>query len=179
MVRFKLGHRRIGNRALHSNTSMNSLHYSFQQCHDNKTRFLILLQAVGWITGFVGNEDRRNMLRELTITEMPAVEIPDSDEETVEAIFNVLPNRTFLKEITDRTGQDQACRMTFAMASKNPTPLLFMRTGTQADLSQVDRQRTRFQVSDCHDGKSTMDQRAMATSLTGCDRTFCFRFFKR
>ncbi len=127
MIRFKLGARRITNRALHANTSANSLHYAFRTCSDPKTRFLILLQAVGWVTGFLQNEQSRNMLRDLSITEMPEVELPGDPAEAVEAIFESLPPRSFLEEIENRSYQDQASRMAYAYGKAAPEANHFLR----------------------------------------------------
>ena len=128
MIRFKLGGRRITHRALHSNTSANALHYVFRTCADKGTRLLILSQAVGWVTAFIANEDSRGMLRDRPITEMPSVQLPDSPHEAVEAIFSLLPPRKFGQEISDRSGQDKASRMTFALVQKLPSSRLLLET---------------------------------------------------
>lgn len=114
MVRFKLGNIRMGNRALHSNTSGNALHHLFKVCEDARTRFLIVLQAAAWAAAFLKNEEDRGMLRELSLTAMPEVELPGSSDATVEKIFSLLPARPFQKEVEDRSGQDEASRLVFA-----------------------------------------------------------------
>lgn len=131
MVRFRLGGRRITNRALHSNTSANALHYAFRACADPETRCLILLQAVAWVTAFLENERGRQMLRNLTITAIPPAQTPASIPEATEAIFSALPRRGFQDEIEDRTGQDTACQMTFAFLQEPANVSPFLRNARQ------------------------------------------------
>jgi hypothetical protein len=114
MIRFKLGNIRIANRALHSNTAGNALHHLFKVCEDARVRFLIALQAAAWAAAFIKNEGDRGMLRELSLTEMQDVEVSDSADDAVKKVFALLPPRHFQKEITDRSGQDEAARLTFA-----------------------------------------------------------------
>jgi hypothetical protein len=128
MIRFKLGGRRITNRALHSNTSANSLHYAFRTCLDPQSRYLILLQAVGWVTGFLQNEQSRNMLRDLSITTIPEIELPEDPAAAIEAIFGVLPPRSFLDEIENRSHQDEASRLAYAYGRAAPEASHFLRT---------------------------------------------------
>lgn len=128
MVRFSLGAIRLGNRALHSNTCSNALHYAFRTCADAQDRLLILLQAVAWVTAFIANEAGRSMLRKLSITAIPEEKLPATGAEAIEAIFASLPRRRFREEIKDRSGQDRACRLTFALASKDPVAADFLRT---------------------------------------------------
>lgn len=118
MIRFKLGNVRLGNRALHSNTSGNALHHLFKVCEDARTRFLITLQAAAWAAAFTKNEADRGMLRELTLTEMPVGDLPSASNETLEKIFALLPPRHAQQEVEDRSGQDQASRLALALGQQ-------------------------------------------------------------
>lgn len=54
------------------------------------------------------------MLRELTLTEMPVVELPSASDDALEKIFALLPARHLQQEVNDRSGQDQASRIALA-----------------------------------------------------------------
>ncbi|MEQ1860153.1 MAG: hypothetical protein ABMA13_09470 [Chthoniobacteraceae bacterium] len=118
MVRFKLGNLRMANRALHSNTSGNALHHLFKVSEEARTRFFIALQAPAWAADFIKNESGRGMLRDISITALPEVEVPATADAAVEKIFGLLPPRPFRQEIEDRSGQDEAGQLAFAYARR-------------------------------------------------------------
>lgn len=120
MFRMKLGGRRLSNRALHSNTATNALHYAFRRTSDTKQRHLTLLQAAAWAADFVKVEQGRGVLRDIDITAMELPEITGSEADTVDEIFASLPARAFQKEITDRSGQDRAGKLTLALMQQSP-----------------------------------------------------------
>jgi len=128
MIRFTVGGRRINNRALHSNTATNALHYAFRHCVGGETRLLLLLQAVAWVTDFMRIEAGRDMLRDLSITEIPAEPLPPTPEAAVEEIFSLLPPRHFGQEnLEHRADQDRASRLAFALGAEHPRSPLFLR----------------------------------------------------
>src|SRR4029453_4256575 len=55
---------------LHAVSSMNALHHAYLAAPDSQTRFLLLLQAVGWVGQFRVGGTRENDLRALSITEL-------------------------------------------------------------------------------------------------------------
>src|SRR5205823_2084923 len=68
----------LASRPLHSNTSTNALHYAFRTATVPETRLLVLLQAVAWATDKTGGDRASGRLRDLAITDLPAIRLPDS-----------------------------------------------------------------------------------------------------
>jgi hypothetical protein len=66
----------LGVHPLHANTSANALHYAFRTSGDPKTRYLILLQAVGWATEFTRIELQKETLEDVRITELDPGKLP-------------------------------------------------------------------------------------------------------
>jgi len=116
MICHRKGGDRLGNRALHSNTCVNALHYVFRELNDPAARLLTLFQAVTVAVSFRGNERKLDLLRERRIVDIQPEEI-GSPEETVTAIFDALPPRIFLEEQEDRSGQDNAAKLAYSFAT--------------------------------------------------------------
>lgn len=119
MICHKNGGDRLGNRALHSNTCVNALHYVFHQLEDSEDRLLALFQAVSLAAEFRADEASRDLLRARRIIDLHSLDI-GSAVETTEAIFDSLPQRLFLEEIEDRSGQDHAAELAFSYAKMYP-----------------------------------------------------------
>jgi hypothetical protein len=79
--------------SVHAVTSANALHYVYLAATEAKTRYLILLQAVGWIgqfrTAAASNPDN---LRPYRITDLKAHEEDAPLEETLARIFASIPS---------------------------------------------------------------------------------------
>lgn len=126
MIRFRTS-QRIAGRPLHTNTSMNSMRFAFDICRDPATRLYLLLQGVAWTTGFIATETKIKYLRDLSITEMPEVDIPSSPAEAVEAIFAEQPSRVFDNQrkhfisryVGNRDQMDKVSHMAFTFGNRH------------------------------------------------------------
>jgi hypothetical protein len=125
----------LASRPLHSNTSTNALHYAFRSATVPATRLLVLLQAVAWATDKTGGDRASGALRDLSITDLPAIGLPASSEDAVAEIFAQLPARHYRWDATHRRAvltygtradADEACRKVFVLARERPdaVPLL-------------------------------------------------------
>lgn len=120
MIRHKMGGRRIGNLALHSNTTSNALRYAFDTLQDPKDRYLTMLQAVSWNMESMISEENRGFLRERSIFDFEAQNLAADDEDVSAEIFASLPPRIVYTENLDRTGQDHAAALSFSLAHRSP-----------------------------------------------------------
>jgi hypothetical protein len=78
--------------AIHAVTSANGLRYAYQAAPDPEMRFLVLLQAAGWMAQFrTFAESREGNLRPYRITELEPAPAGDSLEQTVAEIFAGIP----------------------------------------------------------------------------------------
>src|SRR5260221_2248837 len=77
----------LASRPLHSNTSTNAMHYGFRTSTVPATRLLILLQAIAWATDKTGGDRSGGALRDLSITDLPAIKLPASSDDPVAEIF--------------------------------------------------------------------------------------------
>jgi hypothetical protein len=103
----------------HSVTCTNALHFAFRTVTDLTTRLYILLESVEWSTSFLQRELARGSLRDVSITDIPAVEPPRSTPETLEEIFALLPPRRFFDfSRSPRVDQDRAMAIAYALACK-------------------------------------------------------------
>ena len=128
----------LASRPLHSNTSTNALHYAFRTATVPATRLLVLLQAIAWASDKIGGDRASGALRDLSITDLPAIALPASSEDTVAEIFAQLPNRHYRWDATNRRAvlsygtrahADEACRKVFVLARERPTAVpLFVQT---------------------------------------------------
>src|SRR5262245_25123362 len=128
----------LASRPLHSNTSTNALHYAFRTATVPATRLLVLLQAVAWATDKTGGDRASRALRDLSITDLPAIRLPVSSEDAVAEIFAQLPERHYRWDATNRRAvlrygtradADEACRKVFVLARERPSAVpLFVQT---------------------------------------------------
>jgi hypothetical protein len=127
----------LASRPLHSNTSTNALHYAFRTATAPATRLLVLLQAVAWATDKTSADRAGGGLRELSITELPAIELPMSSEDAITEIFAQLPARHYrwdkkvgaILSYGKRDDADEACRKIFVLARDRPNAIpLFVQT---------------------------------------------------
>jgi hypothetical protein len=119
----------LASRPLHSNTSTNALHYAFRTATVPATRLLVLLQAIAWASDKIGGDRTGGTLRDLAITNLPAIGLPPSSEDAVREIFAQLPNRHYRWDATTRRAvlaygrradADEACRKAFVLARDRP-----------------------------------------------------------
>lgn len=115
MLLLKVGGRRLGNRPLHANTAANALHHVFSTSLDSRTRYLTMLQALSWVTEFTIEAKSRDGIREGDIVTMQPIDLDGDSNDTIAELLDALPPRVFLKEEDDRTGQDRAAELTFAL----------------------------------------------------------------
>jgi hypothetical protein len=127
----------LASRPLHSNTSTNALHYAFRTAVDPATRLLVLLQAVAWAADKTGGDRASGKLRDLSISDLPAIELPASSEDAIVDIFAQLParhyrwdkNRGAVLAYGKRASADEACRKVFALTRERPSAMpLFVQT---------------------------------------------------
>lgn len=117
VIRFRVGG--PSGQAQHSVTSMNSLHFAFRACADPRVRFYILLQAVQCQCEFLAGHLRAGLLRDMKITEIEDVDLPESSQDAVDAIFADLPPRRFEHWFRDRSRQDNAMRLAWSLARRS------------------------------------------------------------
>ena len=120
----------LASRPLHSNTSTNAMHYVFRTATLPATRLLVLLQAIAWAADKTSGElSASRSLRNLSITDLPAIQVPASSEDAVTEIFAQLParhyrwdagNRRAVLTYGTRADADEACRKVFALARQRP-----------------------------------------------------------
>lgn len=108
----------LNTRPLHSNTIANAMHYAFSDTSSPRTRFLILLQAVAWITEFIRKENARGNLRDLNITDLSEEDLPDDAAGAADTILSGIPTRELKQEIPNRSSHDLASRQAFAYGRK-------------------------------------------------------------
>lgn len=127
----------LASRPLHSNTSTNAMHYAFRAATAPVTRLLILLQAVAWATEKTGGDRAAGGLRDLSLTALPAMDVPDSSEQAIAEIFDQLPKRHYRWDKSEgavlmygtRSDADEACRKAFVLTRDRPSAVpLFVQT---------------------------------------------------
>lgn len=127
----------LASRPLHSNTSTNAMHYAFRTAIAPATRLLLLLQAVAWATDKTGGDRSGGGLRDLSITELAAIELPASSADAITEIFAQLPERHYrwdkkegaVLQYGKRSDADEACRKAFVLTSDRPDAVpLFVQT---------------------------------------------------
>jgi hypothetical protein len=127
----------LASRPLHSNTSTNAMHYAFRTATVPATRLLVLLQAIAWATDKTGGDKAGGGLRDLSITDLPAIKLPESSEDAVTEIFAQLPTRHYewdtkrgaVLSYGTRGDADEACRKVFALTRDRPAAVpLFVQT---------------------------------------------------
>lgn len=127
----------LASRPLHSNTSTNAMHYAFRTATAPSTRLLVLLQSVAWATQKIGADHSSGGLRDLSIIELPSIELPASSDDAITEIFAQLPTRHYRWDKKDgavlsygsRADADEACRKTFILCRDRPNAVpLFVQT---------------------------------------------------
>jgi hypothetical protein len=128
----------LASRPLHANTSTNAMHYAFRTATVPATRLLVLLQAVAWATDRTGGDRAGGGLRDLSITDLPAIKLPASSADAIAEIFAQLPERHYRWDAKKgnavltygkRADADEACRKAFALAKERPNAVpLFVQT---------------------------------------------------
>jgi hypothetical protein len=127
----------LASRPLHSNTSTNAMHYGFRTTTVPATRLLLLLQAIAWAADKTGGDRASGALRDLSITDLPAIGLPASNEDAVVEIFAQLPARHYrwdtkrgaVLRYGTRAEADEACRKVFTLARERPNAVpSFVRT---------------------------------------------------
>lgn len=109
--------------AVHAVTSANGLHYAYLAASDPKTRLLVLLQAVGWMTQFRSfAETRPDSLRPLSILSLEAGESAAPQE-----IFAKIPSNP-----------DAAAAGVFKLASDLPQRRAFQSAAVRTTIAKAD-----------------------------------------
>jgi hypothetical protein len=116
--RYELGG--VTGRPLHSMTMANALNYAFRTCADPETRLRILLEAVHWVCTFYATEKKSGYLRDLKLTAIPEVDSPAAVVDAVDDVFGRLPPRRGGHRMRDRSGDDRAMALTYALAREHP-----------------------------------------------------------
>ncbi len=105
--------------ARHSFTGTNAMHFAFRTHSEPEVRLFILLQAVAMTCNFLALSIARDDLNDFKITEIAESESPDSAEDAVDEIFALLPPWRSEHAFRDRSGQDKALKLTYALARKH------------------------------------------------------------
>jgi hypothetical protein len=80
----------------------------------------ILLEAIHWGCDFYAVERTRRHLRDLKITAIPEADSPASVTDAVDDVFGRLPPRRSGHLMRDRSNDDKAMELTYALARKHP-----------------------------------------------------------
>lgn len=116
IFRLKTGGNAIGGSLVHAVTSTNALRFCFSSCDDDRTRLLIVLQAIANLgSGFVGIHREDEELRDVCLLDLRA---DDSAFRTVDEIFETMPdksNEDVARTESSRQASDLACRNGFAL----------------------------------------------------------------
>ena len=80
---------------VHAVTSTNALRYSFRTVLESRTRLLVLLQAICWVSDkMTGLALKRGRLRDLRITRLDPVDVPSDSADAAAQIFDLLPDKS-------------------------------------------------------------------------------------
>jgi hypothetical protein len=104
---------------VHAVTSTNALHFAFRTVMDARTRLLIVLQAVCWVSEKMTSLSiRRKRLRDIRITTLAPAEVSADPVEAAGGVFQLLPakpdNRLPIDKL-HRDRDDLACRRALAL----------------------------------------------------------------
>lgn len=120
----------MAGRPIHLNTAVNALHYAFVAGMSDRTRLLVLLQAVAWAGDFIRVQVGAKNLERTQLTELEGAALPATVEEAVAEIFSLLPPHTYQFDSRTKTGTghllvDPAARVepmrkVFALLTKHP-----------------------------------------------------------
>lgn len=146
VIRHKVGG--VTARPLHSVTLADSLYTAFQTACKPADRLYLMVEAVHWVSKFYDTERQRKQLRDVDILKIKPAELPKDTSEAVAEVFKSLPPFKFLEDVFDRTAQDRATAVAFALAQKNQTGE-FLRTARQyiTRHSTVDAHEIKFPVA--------------------------------
>lgn len=109
--------------AVHAVTSINSLHYGFRTTTSDKTKLLLLLQALGWMTQFRKFLDESmfsRRTRDVRLTDLSEGILPQSEAGAVESIVELISE-----------DKDEAARLAFAYGKKYSDPANFFDAARQ------------------------------------------------
>src|SRR5262249_33018854 len=127
----------LASRPLHSNTSTNAMHYAFRTATVPATRLLVLLQAIAWAADKTGGDRASGGLRDLSITDLPAIRLPASSEDAITEIFAHVParhcrcdaKRGAVRAYGKGADADEGCGKVFVLARERPSTVpLFVQT---------------------------------------------------
>ncbi|MFN0056017.1 MAG: hypothetical protein ACKV0T_28055 [Planctomycetales bacterium] len=84
--------------------------------------------AVAWATDKTGGDTASGGLRDLSIIDLPTIELPTSSEDAIQEIFTQLPPRHYRWDTKEgavltygtRADADEACRRVFVLARDRP-----------------------------------------------------------
>ncbi|MBS0208812.1 MAG: hypothetical protein JSS27_07655 [Planctomycetes bacterium] len=126
----------VASRPVHSNTSLNAIHFAFRTTTSDRARLLMLLQGVGWTAEKTRADGASKWLRDIELVHLPEASVPESNEEAVGEIFSLLPERWYSWDAKtsqgtttygERADADLACRKMFHLTSRRPeAAALFM-----------------------------------------------------
>jgi hypothetical protein len=146
VIRHKIGGVTAG--PLHSVTVADALHTAFHACKKPADRLYLLVEAVHWVSKFYDVERQRKQLREVDILKIAPADLPDDPTEACAEVFQSLPPFKFLEDVLDRSAQDRATAVAFALAQKKKTGE-FLRLARQyiCRNSTVDAHEVKFPVA--------------------------------
>lgn len=113
---------------LHAVTSANALHHAWLAAASSQLRYLLLLQAVGWMTQFrAWAEQRQSGLRALKITELEGQNEAKSLDEALGAILSDIPEAA-----------DAAARRAFSLAREPAAREMFFTAAAGSVVGRAD-----------------------------------------
>jgi hypothetical protein len=109
---------------LHVVSSMNALHHAYLSAPDSQTRFLMMLQAVGWAVQFrTFAGARENSLRAFSITELE----PAEKDAPLEEVFSKIPSNL-----------DAAASQVMRMAAKPASRRAYLAAALRSQVAKAD-----------------------------------------
>jgi hypothetical protein len=104
---------------VHAVTSTNALHFAFRTVMEPRTRLLVLLQAVCWVSEkMTGLSIQRKRLRDLRITKLDPADVAADPAKAAVGVFELLPAKgakVAPADKLDRDKDDRACRGALAL----------------------------------------------------------------
>jgi hypothetical protein len=109
-----------GLRGVHAVTSTNALHYAFRMSTQDQTRFLLLLQALAWMSEFRNLEAKWSSrgLKNVNITQLSPSEIPDTEEAAAREVLAIA---------SGESGAQGAASKAFRYGQAHPEAEVFLR----------------------------------------------------
>jgi hypothetical protein len=128
----------MAGRPLHLNTAANALHHAYCVALSDRTRLLVLLQAVAWVSDFIRVQLGAKNLEQSRLVDLEGVRPEASGEEAVAEIFSVLPAHTYDFDSRTKKGaghnvgdlakRGEGTRKVFALMTEHPEAApLYMR----------------------------------------------------